>query len=242
MTNSPSEACDVVVIGGGPGGSTISALLAQKGYASSCSKGAPSALPHRRIAAAAEHAAASSGSACSRRSSASACPSTAPSSISPAARPRRRPSISARHGTSRYPNAYQVRRSEFDEILFRNARRKGARRARGLPRHAMSISRDGRDVPHRRRDGPAASAPGAPASSSTRPVATRFSRNRFGIKRRNRQPQQRGDVRPFHGREAPAGQATKATSACSGSITAGSGSFRCSTAPPASARCAGRTT
>jgi len=32
MTNSSSASCDIAVIGGGPGGSTTAALLAQKGY------------------------------------------------------------------------------------------------------------------------------------------------------------------------------------------------------------------
>ena len=50
--------CDVLLIGGGPAGSTAATLLAEKGYrVTSAGKGTPPPLPHRRIPAAGQPAA-----------------------------------------------------------------------------------------------------------------------------------------------------------------------------------------
>jgi flavin-dependent dehydrogenase len=51
------------------------------------------------------------------------------------------------------PLAYQVRRSEFDEILFRNAARKGARVAEGCRVTDVTFHGDGASVTARRDDG-----------------------------------------------------------------------------------------
>ena len=45
-----------------------------------------------------------------------------------------------------FPSAYQVRRSEFDEILFRNATRKGARTVEGCRATAVDFQSDGATV------------------------------------------------------------------------------------------------
>ena len=111
---------------------------------------------------------------------------------------------------------------------------------RGLPRHRRRIS-------PRRCDGDragghaAANGPGGRDSWSTHPAATPFS----PAASVSRSAAASTTARPSTGtspaqRGCPAGR--KATSPSSGSITAGSGSYRSPTAPPASARCAGRIT
>src|SRR5262245_40757748 len=53
-----------------------------------------------------------------------------------------------------FPSAYQVRRSEFDEILFRNAGRKGARTLEGCRVTAVEFEgTGGAEVTARREDG-----------------------------------------------------------------------------------------
>jgi flavin-dependent dehydrogenase len=52
-----------------------------------------------------------------------------------------------------FPYSYQVRRSEFDEILFRNAVRKGARGIEGCRVTRVSFDTDGADVSARTEDG-----------------------------------------------------------------------------------------
>ena len=138
------------------------------------------------------------------------------------------------------PYAWQVRRSEFDEILFRNAGAKGARTLEGYRVRDVAFDADGATVQVELDDG-ARARPGAPASSSMPPAATRCSRTTSSARRRTRATTAR---RCTATSPAPNGcpASSRATSRSSGSTTAGSGSSRWPTARPASARCAGRTT
>lgn len=82
-----------------------------------------------------------------------------------------------------HPYAYQVRRSEFDEILFRNAARKGARTFEGCRATAVDFHAGGAAVRVRHESG-------AEEEWQTRFVADASGRdtllaNRFGTKRRN---------------------------------------------------------
>jgi flavin-dependent dehydrogenase len=83
-----------------------------------------------------------------------------------------------------FPSTYQVRRSEFDQILFRNAARKGARTIEGCRVTGVDFQPDGAVVTARREDG-------LEQRWQTRFVADASGRdtflaNRLGIKQRNR--------------------------------------------------------
>jgi flavin-dependent dehydrogenase len=126
MTNSSSATCDIAVIGGGPAGSTISALLAQKGYrVIGFEKDRhprfhigesllPMNLEHF------EHLGVLDKIAAIGMIKRSAEFYTETSTVA------EQTYSFADAFDKRYPFAYQVRRSEFDEILFRNAQQKGA--------------------------------------------------------------------------------------------------------------------
>jgi flavin-dependent dehydrogenase len=83
-----------------------------------------------------------------------------------------------------FPSTYQVRRSEFDQILFRNAARKGAKTIDGCRVTGVDFQPDGAVVTARREDG-------LEQRWQTRFVADASGRdtflaNRLGIKQRNR--------------------------------------------------------
>jgi 2-polyprenyl-6-methoxyphenol hydroxylase-like FAD-dependent oxidoreductase len=122
--------CDVLVIGGGPAGSTISALLAERGRDVVLLEKSrhprfhigESLLPFNmplfeRLGVAAEI-------------EAIGMPKYGAEFVSPRhEKPVMFEFVNALDNA--FPSTYQVRRSEFDQILFRNAARKGDR---GLPR------------------------------------------------------------------------------------------------------------
>jgi flavin-dependent dehydrogenase len=83
-----------------------------------------------------------------------------------------------------FPSTYQVRRSEFDQVLFRNAARKGARTIEGCRVTGVDFHADGAVVTARHEDG-------LEQRWRTRFVADASGRdtflaNRLGIKRRNK--------------------------------------------------------
>ena len=203
-------------------------------------EGAPSALSHRRVAAAGQRRRCSTGSACATRSSASACPSTASSSSRPTTTHRQFIEFADAWDKS-MPYAWQVRRSELDEILFRNAAAQGRADLRRLPRARGRVRRRRR---HGRRSSSttARGAAGARASSSTPPAATPCSRTSSRCKQKNPKHNSSALFGHFTRRRAPAGQARRQHHDLLVRRTAGSGSSRWPTAPPASARSAGRTT
>src|SRR6185503_6873133 len=134
--------CDVLVIGGGPAGSTVSALLAERGRDVVMLEKErhprfhigesllPLNLPlFERLGVAAEierigmtkHGA---------------------EFVSPWHRRTVTFDFAGQLDKS-YPYAYQVRRSEFDEILFRNAQRKGAHALEGCKVTAVEFTAEG---------------------------------------------------------------------------------------------------
>jgi hypothetical protein len=137
------------------------------------------------------------------------------------------------------PYAWQVRRSELDEILFRNAAAKGARTFEGERVREVAFDGDGATVQVELDDGARRS--WRAASSSTPPGATPCSPTSCAARRRTSATTARRSTATS---PAPSGcpASSKATSRSSGSSTAGSGSFRSPTARRASARSAGRTT
>jgi hypothetical protein len=221
MPTHPAEhRCDVLVIGGGPAGSTAATLLAEKGHRVTLLEKAhhprfhigesllPANLPlFEQLGVRAEV-------------EAIGMQKWGAEFISPWHEHRQTFEFADAWDKS-MPLAYQVRRSEFDEILIRNAARKGANVIEGcrvrdvefLPNDAGAIVRAEHD------DGRSETCNAA--SSSTLPAAT-LPGNRFKATAQSK-AQQRSPVRPFQG--CPATRARwKATSASSGSNMAGSGS------------------
>lgn len=176
--------CEVLVIGGGPGGATIAALLAERGRDVVLIEKArhprfhvgesllPLNLPlFERLGVAAEMA--SIG-----------MPKYGAEFVSPW---HDKP-VTFDFGNAvdkAHPYAYQVRRSEFDQILFRNAERQGARAFEACRATAVEFHADGAAVNVRREDG-------GEEQWQTKFVVDASGRdtvlaNQFGIKRRNPQ-------------------------------------------------------
>jgi len=134
--------CDVAVIGGGPAGSTAAALLAERGLRVALFEKShhprfhigesllPANLPlFERLGVAAEVRAIG-------------MQKWGAELVSPEhAQPSRLAFAEA--WDKSLPYAYQVRRSQFDEILFRNAERKGALALQGRRVRAVEFSGDG---------------------------------------------------------------------------------------------------
>lgn len=104
-----------------------------------------------------------------------------------------------------YPYAYQVRRSEFDEILFRNAQRRGARALEGCRVTAVDFTPAGAQVTARLEDG-------REQRWATRFVVDASGRDTFlasrmGIKRRNPKHNSCAIYGHFHGARRLPGKA-----------------------------------
>ena len=182
MDQSPAD-CDVAVIGGGPGGSTIAALLAQKGYRVTVFEKdrhprfhiGESLLPmnlelFEKLGVSKQVAAIGMVKRCAEfyTPDKSATQSFA----------------FAEAFDERYPYAYQVRRSEFDDVLLRNAQAKGAQVREGWRVTGVEFATDRLTV--------TATDPGAgePAHISARYLVDATGRDTFlagklGIKHRN---------------------------------------------------------
>jgi flavin-dependent dehydrogenase len=144
--------CEVLVIGGGPAGSTISALLAQQGRDVLLLEKShhprfhigESLLPlnlqlFERLGVAEEV-------------KAIGMPKYGVEFVSPWHDKASFLEFADAWDKS-YPSAYQVRRSEFDHILFRNAVRKGARAMEGCRVTKVDFRPDGAEVSVRQEDG-----------------------------------------------------------------------------------------
>ena len=178
----PQGACDVLVIGGGPAGSTIAALLAQRGRDVLLLEKArhprfhigESLLPlnmplFEKLGVAAEI-------------EQIGMPKYGAEFVSPwHGKPAH---VDFRNALDKsFPAAYQVRRSEFDEILFRNAVRKGARAIEGCRVTGVEFHAEGAIVTACHEDG-------RRQQWEARFVADASGRdtvlgNQFGIKRRS---------------------------------------------------------
>ncbi|MCK7496068.1 MAG: hypothetical protein MZW92_37795 [Comamonadaceae bacterium] len=115
----------MLVIGGGPAGSTAAALLARaRPPRGGAGEGSASPLPHRRIAAAAQSAAVR---APRRRGRDRAHRHAQARRRVRVAGPRRVDHLPLRQCPRQVPvrHAYQVRRSEFDQVLLEERARKG---------------------------------------------------------------------------------------------------------------------
>lgn len=144
--------CDVLVIGGGPAGSTISALLAQRGRDVVLLEKSrhprfhigESLLPFNmplfeRLGVA-------------REIEAIGMPKYGAEFVSPLhEKPVMFEFVNALDNS--FPSTYQVRRSEFDHILFRNAARNGARTLEGCRVTGVEFRPGGADVAAREESG-----------------------------------------------------------------------------------------
>jgi flavin-dependent dehydrogenase len=176
--------CDVLVIGGGPSGSTVAALLAERGRDVVLIEKerhprfhiGESLLPlnmplFERLGVAKEI-------------EAIGMPKYGAEFVSPWQDKPVHVDFANAWDNS-FPSTYQVRRSEFDEVLFRNAARKGAKTIEACRVTAVDFDREGAIVTARQEDG-------ADRKWRTRFVADASGRdtflaNRMGIKRRIRQ-------------------------------------------------------
>jgi flavin-dependent dehydrogenase len=137
-----TQSCDVLVIGGGPAGSTVATLLAQQGFAVTLLEKArhprfhigesllPANLPlFERLGVKAEVAAIG-------------MEKWGAEFVSPW-HDRSQTFHFADAWDKSMPHAYQVRRSEFDEILIRNAARRGAKVIEGCRVRDVAFHPDG---------------------------------------------------------------------------------------------------
>lgn len=137
-----AQTCDIVVIGGGPAGSSISALLAERGYQVTLLEKAqhprfhigesllPASLPLLQELGVAEEVR-------------SIGMEKWGAEFNSPYHAKKKQSFSFGDGWDKsIPMAYQVRRSEFDEILIRNAARKGATVIEGCRASAVEFLPD----------------------------------------------------------------------------------------------------
>lgn len=225
--------CDVLVIGGGPAGSTAATLLAQKGHRVTLLEKArhprfhigesllPANLPLFEKLGVRDEV------------EAIGMQKWGAEFVSPWHQHQQSFEFADAWDKS-MPRAYQVRRSEFDEILIRNAARKGAEVIEGCRvREVDFLPHDGGIIVHAEHDD------GRRVNWQCRFLVDASGRdtflgNRLKTKQRNRRHNSVALYGHFRGARRHAGR--KDTSASSGSNTAGSGSSRSPTARPASAR------
>ncbi len=203
--SAPQHQCDVLVVGGGPAGSTIAALLAMRGPRRHADRKAASpALSHRRVAAAGERATVRSA----RRARPGRVLSAWRSGASSSSRPNmttRASSNSATPGTSRCPTRGRCAARSSTRCCFATRRKKARVRSKATACAARRVRRRRRDGAGRARRRHAADV--AHALSRRRDRARHVAREPVQVQAEEPAPQQLGAVRPFQGREAARRQA-----------------------------------
>ena len=152
LASSAQLECDVLVVGGGPAGSTISALLAERG----CDVVMLEKASHPRFHIG-ESLLPANGPLFDRLGVRAeveriGMPKYGVEFVSPDHAERSFVEFADAWDKS-MPYAWQVRRSEFDEILFRNAAAKGARTLEGHRAREVAFDADGATVKVERDDG-----------------------------------------------------------------------------------------
>ncbi len=144
--------CDVLVIGGGPAGSTISALLAQRGRDVVLLEKSRHPRFHIGESLLPFNMPLFERLGVGREIEAIGMPKYGAEFVSPLHDKSVMFEFVNAIGNP-FPSTYQVRRSEFDEILFRNAARKGARTLEGCRVTGVEFERDGAVVSAREESG-----------------------------------------------------------------------------------------
>lgn len=186
MSNNPAvaeESCDVVVIGSGPGGATISALLAQQGRDVVLIEKSKHPRFHIGESLLPLNLPLFSQLGVEEEVKAIGMPKYGAEFVSPWHQEAVTFNFADAWDKS-FPCAYQVRRSEFDQILFRNAVRRGARAVEQCRVTHVDFDSQGATVAARQDDG-------HELRWRTRFVVDASGRdtllaNQFGIKQRNK--------------------------------------------------------
>jgi flavin-dependent dehydrogenase len=144
--------CDVLVIGGGPAGSTISALLAQRGRDVVLLEKSRHPRFHIGESLLPFNMPLFERLGVGKEIEAIGMPKYGAEFVSPLHDKSVMFEFVNAIGNP-FPSTYQVRRSEFDEILFRNAARKGARTLEGCRVTGVEFDRDGAVVSAREESG-----------------------------------------------------------------------------------------
>ena len=175
--------CDVLVIGGGPAGSTISALLAQRGRDVVLLEKSRHPRFHIGESLLPFNMPLFEQLGVAREIESIGMPKYGAEFVSPW---HEQPVMFgfANALDNSFPSTYQVRRSEFDDILFRNAARKGARAIEGCRVTGVEFRPGGADVAAREESG-------RERAWQTRFVVDASGRDTFlasrlGVKERNR--------------------------------------------------------
>ncbi len=178
-----SSSCDVLVIGGGPAGSTISALLAERGYQVVMLEKSQHPRFHIGESLLPLNMPLLEKLGVSDEIEMVGMPKYGVEFVSPW---HEKPVFFnfSDAWDKDFPSAYQVRRSEFDEILFRNAKRKGAATIEECKVTNVKFDADGAAVTAIEKDG-------SIQRWSTKFVVDASGRdtflaNRFDIKKRNK--------------------------------------------------------
>jgi flavin-dependent dehydrogenase len=173
--------CDVLVIGGGPGGSTIAALLAERGRDVVLLEKEKHPRFHIGESLLPLNMPLFDKLGVGEEIARIGMPKYGAELISPW---HEKPAYFdfSQAVQSDFPSTYQVRRSEFDEILFRNAARKGATTLEECRVSAVEFNDDGAEVTARTAEGEHRWQARFVVDASGRDT---FLANRFGTKRRN---------------------------------------------------------
>jgi flavin-dependent dehydrogenase len=148
----PDSDCDVLVIGGGPAGSTISALLAERGRDVVLLEKSRHPRFHIGESLLPFNMPLFDRLGVGKEIEAIGIPKYGAEFVSPwHERPVMYEFVNAMGNP--FPSTYQVRRSQFDEILFRNAARKGARAIEECRVTGVEFRPGGADVMAREPDG-----------------------------------------------------------------------------------------
>jgi 2-polyprenyl-6-methoxyphenol hydroxylase-like FAD-dependent oxidoreductase len=230
--------CDVLVIGGGPAGSTLATLLARQGRQVTLIEKAHHPRFHIGESLLPANVSLFDDLGVREQVESIGMPKWGVEFVSPDHAHRSYLEFGDALDKS-MPYAWQVRRADLDEILFRNAEKSGATTLEGHRARNVEFDAEGATVDIERDDGTRQTWRCRYVVDAT--AATRCSRTSSSRSRSIRTTRVRHST--VTSRTPAASTANrKATSRSCGSRMAGSGSSRSPMAPPASAPSAGRTT